>query len=128
MNFYYKQYIMVYCEKFNFYKTFSDLERENEYKRIIKKYPDRLPIIIESGTDETLEIKRNKFLVPKDITFVHLLTVVRKNIKLNHEKAIYLMIGETMVPTSTTLLSIYEDYKAKDNFLYVNYYTEKTFG
>ena len=51
-----------------------------------------------------------------------------KRMKLSPEKAIFIFINNKIVPNSMLLREIYEIEKDKDNFLYVNYSGENTFG
>ena len=119
---------MSHCKKFNYYNLYTEKERIAEFNRIIKKYPHRLPVIIEKGISEKLEIKRNKYLVPHDIVMGNLLNVIRKNLSVDAEKALFILINESMIPVSSMISQIYEENKSDDGFLYINYYTEKTFG
>ena len=119
---------MSHCEKFDFYNSHTQNERIKEFNRIKEKYPTRLPIIIEKGDSEKIEIKRNKYLVPYDIIIGNVLNVIRKNLSIDSEKALFLLIDDSMVSVSSMVSQIYENKKSDDGFLYINYYTEKTFG
>lgn len=120
---------MSYYTKSKFYNDYSQKERRDEFERIINKYPDRFPVIIEKGESELQEIRRKKYLIPNDLTIGQLLIVVRKNIDtFDAEKALFIMAGETIMSASKEIKIIYNDLKANDGFLYLNYYGEKTFG
>ena len=73
--------------------------------------------------------------------------VIRKRIKLAPEKAIFIFVDETLPPTAALMSAIYEEHKLvsesfpswavvadvlnirdEDNFLYVSYSGENTFG
>lgn len=47
--------------------------------------------------------------------------VIRKRIKLEPEKAIFIYVDEVLPPTAALMSSIYEEYKDEDGFLYVTY-------
>jgi GABA(A) receptor-associated protein len=54
--------------------------------------------------------------------------VIRKRIKFNPEKAIFIFVNEMLPPTAALISSIYEEHKDEDNFLYITYSGENTFG
>ena len=87
--------------------------RIKESSRLLGKYPDRVPIIIERSENSkhlTL-IDKNKFLVPTELSMSQLLWVIRK-----------LFAGTEFV------LTVYENNKDPDGFLYLRYANENTFG
>lgn len=47
--------------------------------------------------------------------------VIRKRIKLAPEKALFIFIDETLIPTAAIMSSIYEEHKDEDGFLYISY-------
>ena len=55
--------------------------------------------------------------------------VIRKRMKLEPEKAIYLFVnGRNVSRTSALLSQIYDENKDEDGFLYIKYDGESTFG
>tara|TARA_Y100000991_G_C21816108_1_gene281860 strand:+ start:15 stop:374 length:360 start_codon:yes stop_codon:yes gene_type:complete len=116
--------------KTNFKKRISLEERKNEASRIFKKYPERIPIIVErSNSCKSIgDIDRNKFLVPADLSMGQFMHIIRQRIKLDSSQAMYLFIGDSMAPTSKMIAQIYNDFKDEDGFLYVTYASESTFG
>jgi GABA(A) receptor-associated protein len=112
------------------YKEIQPFEvRSVEAQRMLEKYPDRIPVIIEKSASSRIEnIDKRKFLVPTDLTFGQLIGVVRKRINISKEKAIFLFCQNT-IPASTTVVgTIYESFKDEDGFLYLEYSGENTFG
>lgn len=107
--------------------TFED--RYNESDRIKKKYPDKIPIILEKYKSLKLEnIKKNKYLVPEDLTVSQFLFVIRKKINLSSEESIYLFCNNTLLCANSMFYDLYEKYRDDDNFLYLFYDSENTFG
>ena len=107
--------------------------RKEEASRILSKYPDRIPIIIERSdecSDEIPIVDKKKYLVPNDITTGQFTYIIRKRIELEPEKAIFLFAGEdyTIPPSSSLISEIYNNYKDEDGFLYFTYSGENTFG
>lgn len=113
----------------SFKEKFPLQKRKDEAIRIMKKYPDRIPIIVEKaeGT-EVPSIDKNKYLVPNDLTVGQFVYVVRKRIKLAPEQAIYLFVNNTLPPTSALMSQVYKEHKDPDNFIYFVYSGESTFG
>ena len=113
-----------------FQNTRSLKDRLAESSRVLEKYPDRVPIIVNrcKHTRDIPEIDRKKYLVPKDLTVGQFMYVIRKRIKLSPEKSIYLFVDNTIPPVSQYISTIYEHHKNNDNFLYIKYSGESTFG
>ena len=62
-----------------FQKKFSFDKRRLEANRIIEKFPDKIPIIVEQGKSDKLpKIDKSKFLVPQDITVGQFMTIIIK--------------------------------------------------
>ena len=104
--------------------------KDNIYQ-LIKKYPDRIPIICERSNVSNNDcpiIDKNKFLVPFDFTFGQFLLIIRKRMKLPPEKAIFLFINNKIHNSSQLISSIYDNNKSENGFLYVTYTSENTFG
>jgi GABA(A) receptor-associated protein len=104
-------------------------KRKEESKRIMSKYPDRIPIICNRGyNSETPLLTRNKFLVPNDLTIGQFMYVIRKHLKLDPEKGLYLFLNNT-IPTNSKLINdLYDKHCSEDGFLYITYSIENTFG
>ena len=108
---------------------FSFEKRLEESKRILTKYPDRVPIICERVNKSVPELDKRKYLVPNDLTIGSFMLVIRKRMSLSPEKSIYLFVNDTvLVPIAKPLKVIYEEHKSKDGFLYISYGGENTFG
>ena len=105
-------------------------KRCKESENILKKYPNRIPVIVERSEKckAINDIDKNKFLVPNDLTINQFIYIIRKRLKLSSEKALFVFINDKLVPNSKTLHEIYQDEKEEDAFLYMNYASENTFG
>jgi len=112
-----------------FRKNYNLEKRKSESSRIKLKYPNRIPIICEKNRNcDAPNIDKNKYLVPMDLTVGQFLYVIRKRIKLEPEKALFLFINNTIPATSKLLSSMYKDFQNEDGFLYIVYSSENTFG
>ena len=104
-------------------------ERKAESARIMTKFPDRIPVIVEKAkASDVPEIDKYKFLIPKDLSMGEFLYVIRKRIKLQPEKAIFLFCNNNIPNTSDLISKIYDEHKNVDGFLYITYASENTFG
>jgi len=108
--------------------------RRHESQRMLDKYPDRVPVILDVVHGSQIPVNRKKkFLVPTDLTVGQFVHVVRKQIQLTPEKAVFVFVRDgngkmVLPPTSSVMSNIYEFHKDEDNFLYILYGTENTFG
>ena len=103
-------------------------QRRNEAARIHQLYPGRVPIIVDrKGTDIPPPTKR-KFLAPNELTLGQFVYILRRNMQLPPEKALFLFINGTLPATSVLMKELYAAHKAEDGFLYVTYSGESTFG
>lgn len=118
---------MVQSNKFKNEFTFE--KRLEESSKIKQKHPDRIPIIVTKGKNCRLkEMDKYKFLAPYDLTLGQFLVVIRKRIQLDNTEALFVFINNTLVNTSESLGSIYNEHKDKDGFLYMTYCNENVFG
>jgi GABA(A) receptor-associated protein len=113
----------------DFKKRYDFDKRREESARIRKKYPDRIPIIVEKAQGSNIvDIDKSKYLVPSDLTIGQFVYVIRKRIKLSPEQAIFIFVNNSL-PLSAALISqVYEEHKDADNFLYFLYSGESVYG
>lgn len=106
-------------------------QRRIEVSRLLKKYPDKIPVIIQKDKSCSFvtESNINKFLVPADLTAGQLLYTLRQRVKLTPEQALFIFFNNQIVNTTSTMREIYINYHNKDDeMLYATYSTESTFG
>ena len=103
-------------------------KRLEECVRIRKKYPDRIPVIIERKNTKLADIDRHKFIIASDFTMAQLLYTIRKRLTLKPDQALFLMVNDTLPKSGELLSAVYKEHKGKDGFLYVKYDIESTFG
>jgi GABA(A) receptor-associated protein len=114
----------------NYKNTKSFEERIKETLQILKKYPDRIPCILEriDNNNDVPSIDKKKFLVPEDLTMSQFMYVIRKRLNLSPEKAIFIFCNGKLLLNQATMGDIYNENKNKDNYLYLVYSGESTFG
>jgi len=112
------------------YKEMVDFEkRQLESSRILKKHPDRIPVIVEKVRGCKLpDIDKQKFLVPQDMTLGQFMYIIRKRIRLESSEALFVMIQNNLAPTNKPMCELFENLKDDDGFLYIVYTSENTFG
>lgn len=116
-------------EDFAYKKNVSFEERKSEASRIMAKYPDRIPIIVEKTECADIpDIDKKKYLVPCDITLGQFQYVIRKKISLRDDQAIFLLINNTLQPTSSLISQLYNDHREDCGYLFIKYTSENTFG
>jgi GABA(A) receptor-associated protein len=114
----------------SFKKHHTFAQRSDEADRVKIKYPNRIPIICEGNLKSfnPIILKKTKYLVPDSLTVGQFAYVLRKQITLKSEEAMFLMINNKLAPTAALLSQVYMDNKDFDGFLYVSIARENTFG
>ena len=113
------------------YISFKDkpfIERKNEAQLILKKYPGKIPIIMEKYDKYAPNLDRYKYLVSYDTTVGVLLLNIRKRAKISEKQAIFMFVNGHIYGVSILLAEVYTKEKNEDDFLYFTYSTENTFG
>ena len=112
-----------------FKQDYTENERIQESKKILLKYPSRIPIIVEKRDNcEFDDINKKKYLVPKDMPMNQFVFVIRKRIKLDPSQSLFVMVNNSLVSSPELLGEVYETKKDTDGFLYMTYSSENTFG
>ena len=116
-------------EEQKFKDKFDLKQRQDESSRVKRKYPNRIPVIVEraENCNEIAKIDKTKYLVPGDLTVGQFIYVIRKRIKLNSEQALFVFVNETMPTISENLSIVYRNHEDEDGFLYITYSGENTF-
>ena len=124
-------------------ERFSLDQRISESERILSKYTNYIPMIVEIDS-KFGEIKKNKFLVPREVSASHLLCSVRAQIKCKKNEALFMFDDNKLICTTTLIGQLYDDYiekqrekhekdgsrggKSFDKFYYIFLQGENTFG
>ena len=101
-----------------------------EADRIKAKYPGRIPIFItkSSNTRDIPDIPKHKFLTPSSLSIGQFMYIIRMQLKLPPEKALFIIINNTLPSSSTLLSELYAIHKSQDGALRMTYTSENTFG
>ncbi len=116
--------------KAKFQKDHTFEVRSIESAKILAKYPDRIPLIVEKTPINSIlpQISKSKFLVPADITITQFMFIIRKYLKLEPSVSIYLFCDGVIPNAGESINNIYLQHKDEDGFLYFFYAGENTFG
>jgi hypothetical protein len=75
---------------------------------MIQKYPDRIPIIIECGSDWNHGLlDKHKYLVPADLSFFNLQYILRKRIRLRERETMFLFCGKNFIKPDSFVADVY---------------------
>merc|ERR1712186_59387 len=84
-------------------------KRRAEGEKIRRKYPDRVPVIVEKS--------------PK----ARIGDLIRKRISLRPEDALFFFVNNGIPPPSATMGSLYQEHHEEDFFLYIAYSDESVY-
>ncbi|VDK85364.1 unnamed protein product [Litomosoides sigmodontis] len=112
------------------YKEENPFEkRRAEGEKIRRKYPDRIPVIVEKAPKARLhDLDKKKYLVPSDLTVGQFYFLIRKRIHLRPEDALFFFVNNSIPQTMTTMGQIYQENHEEDLFLYIAYSDESVYG
>lgn len=105
-------------------KSFDD--RLKESSEVLKKYPDRIPVLVEQHNNKSNE--RNKFICPNDINIGNFIMILRNRLKLKSSQSIYIFINGKTLSNESLLSDVYRIYGDTDKFLKIKYSMESFFG
>lgn len=109
-------------------------ERCYKSNNLCIKYPDLVPVIINC-IDKDIKLEKVKYLIGRDAEASKLIITLRKQIKLDSSKAVFLFIDNILVNSSSYMGELYDNYKLKHNikpgddlYFYISLQGENTFG
>lgn len=114
------------------YASENSLEkRKQEADKILKKFPDRVPVIVErakKSVGKVPQIDKKRYMVPADMSFGQFTHVIRKRLELTPEQALFCFVNNVQPTATTTLGQIFDEYKDECGFVQIVYACESTFG
>jgi hypothetical protein len=97
--------------------------------KLMNMYPAKVPVIVILSKELKQDRKFFKYLVAKDLSMQYLIMLVRKNVKLDSRKAIFILTENgTLLTSSMAIGTIYGCNKNPDGYLYMYVKVENTFG
>jgi len=126
---------MVVVDKcrFRYEDEVSYEKRIQDVKKVVTKYPNRIPIVCEwlPRTKSSFPpLEKKKFLVPQNMNVGQFRAVIFNALTLKNEStALYFTCKDNTTPISTILMrDLYEKKKSEDGFLYLHFSEESVFG
>ena len=100
---------------------------------LLKKYPKSVPILLNPCDKLHTELKRKKFIVPKEYTFSRFISIVRSKCELDEKQGLFFFINGILPVMTDTIGQIYDRWtldnkNALDKILVVDMRCENTFG
>uniref|UniRef100_A0A803JP89 Microtubule associated protein 1 light chain 3 gamma n=1 Tax=Xenopus tropicalis TaxID=8364 RepID=A0A803JP89_XENTR len=110
--------------------------RKEEVIGIKAKFPTKIPqflfqVIVERYRREKYLplLDKTKFLVPKDLSMMQFINIIRNRMNLSATQAFYLLVNnKSLASMSLTMAELYRDHKDEDGFLYMTYASQEMFG
>jgi GABA(A) receptor-associated protein len=114
----------------NYRKTVPFDERKLKASLILKQHADRIPVVVECSEElqSIHPLKKNKFIVPYELSLSQFMFVIRKHMKLDQTHAIFVFINNKLHPSTSMMGELYAIEKDEDGFMYLNVFQESTFG
>lgn len=122
-----------YKTRIQFQSQASLEKRQKEFKVVHDKYSDKVVVYVDTDEKNTLEINKNKFIVPREFTFLEFKKIVRnhmKSITANESLNAFIITKKSQVLAnpSKTMNDLYNEYKDDDGCLYITFLGENVFG
>ena len=114
----------------DFKQKYTLEERLVESYRILTKYVDRIPVILTklAGSDIP-EIEKRRYLIPSQYNVAQLIHIIRTRLNISEEKGIFIFVNGVVMPNpNEKMYELYSKEKDEDQFLYITYCYENTFG
>lgn len=108
------------------YSQLSEEDQKKKAQKMMETFPGCIPILVlpQKGLPE---LKKECYLVKRDLNMMVLFSAVRRNIKLNSDSGMFLHVGHKVIMPNSSISSLYLDH-AKNGFLIIYYGIENIFG
>ncbi|XP_066575163.1 microtubule-associated proteins 1A/1B light chain 3C [Amia ocellicauda] len=122
-------------EKSHELKTFKQRKcletRKHEVCTIRSKFPNKIPVIVERYSGETVlpPLDKTKFLVPQEMTMGQFICLLRSRVVLCGTQALFVFVlGRALCCLSSSMAEVYTSHHDRDGFLYLCYASQDAFG
>lgn len=106
----------------NYERTTTFSNRLNLARGIMRKHYGKVPIIVEGKN------VINKTIVPRNMKFGEFIKCISERNLYDPNKTLIFLINKQLFPHDLIMGELYDDYKSKDEFLYVTWTEESSFG
>ncbi len=102
-----------------------------EFHRISRTFPDRIPVFVlraKGCAPDVPHLAKKKFIVPRTLTLGQFVFIIRRQMSMSSETALFMFVGNTLPTTGTTMVELYQQHKGDDGALRMMYTSESVFG
>ena len=105
-------------------------KRQTDCKKVLQRYPDKIPVICEIKENSDLpHLEKSMFLIPTEMTAHQLNYIIRKRMKLEEHKSLYIFVNHRyLLKADSVMADIYSSRKDADGYLYLTLTQENTTG
>ncbi|KAK7788508.1 hypothetical protein R5R35_014692 [Gryllus longicercus] len=97
-------------------------KRRVEGEKIRRKFPERIPVIIERANKSNIkELEKKKYLVPSELTVRQFSQIIRQRLDLHSDDKLYFFVNGVIPSSSGTMGSLYKEQHEEDSFLFITY-------
>lgn len=105
------------------------LFKPGELDQLRTRYPHAVFVHVELARNADLPpLTKQKYVVPKTFTLGQFLFVLRRQLKLPSEKALFVFVDNTLPTSSQTMAELYAAHKSADGCLRITCTSESVFG
>lgn len=109
-------------------KSDVDIISKDSIEKLLKRYPDRIPVIVNPIDNKQPQIDKHKYLVPKDMLLSQFIYIIKSRlINFKSDEALFLFIDNSLPRNTETMIELYERHKI-EGYLNIKYGIENTFG
>ena len=102
-----------------------------EFHKLSRTFPDRIPVFVlraKGCAPDVPHLLKKKFIVPKSLNVGQFVYIIRRQMSMSSEMAMFLFVGNTLPTTGTLMVELYQQHKSEDGALRVTYTSESVFG
>jgi GABA(A) receptor-associated protein len=102
-----------------------------EFHRLSRTFPDRIPVFVlraKGCAPDVPHLPKKKFIVPKSLNVGQFVYIIRRQMSMPSEMAMFMFVGNTLPTTGTLMVELYQQHKSEDGALRVTYTSESVFG
>ena len=105
-------------------------KRKQESERILVKFEDKVPLLVEPASEKDPPIRHRKYVVPRSVTFGNLIYMLNEKMKMGDGETLLLTLEEdrSIPRVASQVGELYDAKRNPDGFLYVKYRLENTLG
>lgn len=100
----------------------------SEMESLLRRYPDRVPVIVRAAAANMPQLEKTKYLVPKDFNFGAFSALIRSKLGFSASKAVFFFTPKNILPRANQNMEELFAAHGSDGVLRLTYNLENTFG